>query len=390
MSTAENLISKAKSDLILDQPFFATLLLTMPIVEDNSVQTMATDGDSIFYNSDWVNSLSRSEVVFVLAHETLHVVFQHMCRREERSPNRWNQAADYVINQVLVDEKVGHMPQGGLLNPKLVKDGDGTAEGVYRLLPESAENKKPGTKGGSLDDVRDAGSHNKIDDDGNQIPNSGQQPDAATMAQKESEIRVRVTQAKNAAKMQGQLSAGLERLIDDLIKTRTDWRSILRRFITERAKSEYTFARPNRRWLADDINLPSLTGEKMGVIAIAVDCSGSISPDVLNLFNGEINGILEDVRPTEIKIVYFDSEVLRVDSITELPCTLKPIGGGGTAFSPIFSEINSWAEQPVACVVLTDLCCNDYGPQPDYPVLWASTDLEDGAEFGEVVRIGDE
>lgn len=386
-----DLIAKAKAGLVLDQPFFASLLLSMPIMEDNSVPTMATDGDSILYNADWTKSLSLSEITFVLAHETLHCVFQHMCRRGDRTPNRWNQAADYVINDVLVKEKIGIMPKGGLLDSRLVAKGDGTAEGVYRLLPESSEKKNSGDDGGALDDVRDAGSHPKLDDNGNPIPGSGNsKPDPATIAQKESEIRVKVIQAKNAAKMQGKLSAGLERLIDGLVKTRTDWKSVLRRFITEKAKTDFSFARPKRRFLADDINLPSLNGERLGVIAIAVDCSGSIDRDQLNRFSAEINAILEDTAPTEVRVIYFDAEVLKVESFNEAPINLNPLGGGGTNFSPIFTEINNWEVLPVACVVLTDLCCNDYGPAPEFPVLWASTDLDDGAEFGEVIKIGED
>lgn len=382
-----DLISKAKAGLILDQPFFASMLLTMPIVEDSSVKTMATDGDSILFNPDWSGKLSIGEMTFVLAHEVLHCVFQHMVRRGEREPNRWNQAADYVINDVLVRERIGSMPHGGLLDSKLVQRGDGTAEGVYKLLPESASKNGAGSKGGALDEVRDAGSNPKLDEDGNPIPGSGSKPDAATLSQKEAEMRVRFTQARNAAKMQGKMSAGLDRLVSELVKTRTDWRSILRRFITERTKTDFSFAKPKRRFLAEDIILPSLTGEKIGLVAVAVDCSGSVDQDLLNKFSAELNAIAEDSKTDMLKIVYFDAKVLRVDTVTEFPHELKPIGGGGTRFSPIFAEINSWETAPVACVVLTDLQCSDFGDCPDYPVLWASTDRDDGAPFGEIVKI---
>ncbi len=387
MAKVNDLISKAKAGLILDQPFFATLLLGMPITEDASVPTMATDGESIVFNPEWSGQLTLNEMTFVLAHETLHCVFQHMCRRGDKEPNRWNQAADYVINQVLYNEKIGSMPKGGLLNPKLVKDGDGTAEGVYRLLPESASKNKPGDKGGSLDDCRDAGSNPKLDEDGNPIPGSASKPDPSQIASKEAEIRVRVVQARNSAKMQGKLSAGLERLVNDLVKTRTDWRAILRRFITERAKTDYSFARPKRRFLADDINLPSLVGEKIGLVAVAIDCSGSIGQADLDKFSAELNAIAEDTKLSEMKIIYFDSEVLRVETVAEFPHKLTPIGGGGTDFEPIFSEIDTWDALPVCCVVLTDLY-GSFGPAPMFPVLWASTS-DASAEFGEVVRIED-
>ena len=373
-------IAKAKAGLIIDQPFFASILLPMPITEDPTVKTMATDGESIVFNPKWVETLTLSEVTFVLAHETLHCVFQHMCRLGNKNKKKYNIAADYVINDLLVKEKVGVMPKIGLHDPALVQKGEGTAEGVYRLLPDEAGEKGPGEPGGAMDEVREAGSE------------QGAKPvDESTRAQKESEIRVRVIQAKNAAKMQGKMSANLERLINDIVKTKTDWRTVLRRFLTERAKTEYSYARPKRRFLAEDIYLPSLQGDKIGKIVVAVDCSGSIGEEELNYFGAEIKAIFEDTNPSEVSVLYFDSEYLKTQVFQHGDTVeLEAVGGGGTAFSPIFKEIIKWDEQPTACVVLTDLCCNDFGEAPEYPVLWASTHKDSGAPFGEIIKIGED
>jgi predicted metal-dependent peptidase len=132
--TAAEKLAKAKADLIFDFPFFATLIMQQPITEDAGIPTFATDGKSIRYNAKFLETLSVSEILFVLAHEVLHMCFEHMFRLENKDARTWNEAADYVINQVLVDEKVGSMPVGGLLNPDLVKQGEGTAEGVYSVL----------------------------------------------------------------------------------------------------------------------------------------------------------------------------------------------------------------------------------------------------------------
>lgn len=377
-------ITKAKAQLILDHPFFASLLLGMTMAEDSSVPTMATDGESIRYNPEWTAGLKLNELTFVLAHEVMHCVFQHMTRRNHRDANRWNIAGDYVINDVLVQERVGAMPHGGLLNPQLVIDGNGTTEGVYNILPEPPPKQNQGQgkgdgngspfpgagePGGAMDQVLDAGH------------------DQATNSQKEAEMRVRVVQARNAAKMMGKLSAGLERLVSDLVRPRVDWKSVLRRFLTTRAKIDLSYARPKRRFLADDLCLPGMVGERMGRIAVAVDCSGSIDDRTLAEFTAEIKAIAEDTRPEAIEIIYFDSEVLKREVFEQgAEISIEPIGGGGTAFSPIFHALQE--SEPVACVVLTDLCCNDFGPAPDFPVLWASTD--DGeAPFGEVVLIRD-
>ena len=381
--TKHSMISKARAGLIIDQPFFASILLPMPISEDASIPTMATDGESIKFNPDWTAKLSLPEVTFVLAHEVLHCVFDHMGRRGQRGPNRWNQAADYIINELLVKEKIGSMPHGGLLNPSLTAQGGNTAEGVYKLLPEEDEQKEPGQEGGAMDQVHDAGS------------DQGAQPtDAATMAEKSAQLKVRVIQAKNAAKMQGKLSAGIERLVDDLVKPVVDWKTVLRRFVSDRAKVDYSFTRPKRRFLAEDFYLPSLTGQKIGALVVAVDCSGSVDDDLLAAFSAELNAIREDVSPSQIDVIYFDSKVCH--TVTFLPdddFKLESRGGGGTAFSPIFKHIESMPDLPVACIVLTDLECSDYGDAPPYPVLWTCLDgVADhykNTPFGEVLEVKD-
>lgn len=395
-------IVKAKAALVMDQPFYASLLLGMPIVEDTTgeVETADVDGEQIRYNREWMDKLSLPETIFLLAHETLHCVYHHMTRRGERDADGWNIAADYVINDHLVRDKIGIMPKEGLLNQKLVEDCGGSTEAVYNSLAKNPPNPqsqgdgdgsgdskgkgkpkdgkgkgkpskfpKPGQPGGSLDRVKDAGK------------------DEAERAQKESEMRVKIVQAANAARMQGKLSAGLERLVGEMTRSRVDWRAVLRRFITERTKTEWSFAKPKRRFLADDIILPGLTGEKIGCIAVAVDCSGSIDDSILSAFDAEIRAICEDTAPGLVHVLYFDSRVLKTENFgPEDTVKLSPCGGGGTAFSPIWESIEQSGLDPVACVVLTDLVCSDFGDAPHYPVLWASTDA-DSAPFGEVVRI---
>lgn len=394
MSISARQISKARANLILDQPFFASLLLPMPINECKEIGTFSTDGESIIYNPEWADKLTQQETTFVLAHEILHCVFDHMGRRESRTPNRWNQAADYIINDLLVSEKIGSMPQGGLLDSALVKRGNGTAEGVYKLLPESSEGNKPGKPGGSLDDI--IGGKIPPPGVGGQVTGIGQiqSPDASERAQKSADIKVRVIQARNAAKMQGKLSERLDRLVSEAVKPVIDWKNELRRFLSERAKVDYSFSRPKRRFLGEDLYLPSLTGEKLGALTIAVDCSGSVSKDLLAKFSAEINAIKQDAQPSRIQVVYFHHQVICADTFeADQEVIFKKTETGGTAFSPVFEFINAQVDLPIACVFLTDLHCNDFGPAPDYPVLWAVVeDRSTGrtAPFGEILPVSED
>ena len=368
------ILAKARAALILDQPFFATLFLSMPLVIDTNEKTFATDGESIFYNPAYLEGLQLPHMIFVLAHETLHCVFEHMFTRGNRNANRWNIAADYVINEMLINEKIGIMPPGGLYNPSLVKQGKGVTELVYELLPAETEKNGPGKPGGAMDNCRDGGK------------------DPADKAAKQAEMKLKVVQAKNAAKMAGNMPGSLEKMVNEMTKTDVPWRYILRRFLSERCKVDLSFSRPKRRFIAEDVYLPSLTGEKLGKIVIMTDCSGSAFTDnILKMFGGEINGIREDVRPSETQVIYFDTQVLKVDTFgPDDTFKLTPVGGGGTAFSPIFAHIETQDEKPVACIVLTDLICEDFGPVPSFPVLWASTQRRDKVPFGEIVYLKDE
>lgn len=363
---AHLLITKAKAKIIINYPFFAALLLPMSIYPNESVESMETDGDSIAYNPQWTESLGLDGVIFVLAHEALHCVFDHMGRREGRDAEKWNIAADYIINGLLVSDGIGKMPDCGLLDADLVRRGGNTDVGVYNILPENHGKK-------ALDKVNDSGTEN-----------GKTKPDNATIAKKKSEMKVRVNQAKNAAKIAGKLSGGMARLIDEILKERVNWREALRHFFTEKIKTDLTYAKPKRRFLGEDFVLPSLTGEGLGKIVLAIDCSGSITERILAQYSAEINAIKEDTSPREIEVLYFDTSILKTESFSrEDSVVFKPLGGGGTDFAPIFKHLKD--SQDVSCVVvLTDLYCNSFGDAPDCPVLWVSTEAG-SAPFGSVL-----
>jgi len=362
----ERLLAKARTALVLEHPFIGNVALNLPYIVDYGVKTAATNGKNIRYNPHFVDSLNDEERKFLVAHECLHPMLEHTYRRNGRNHKRWNQAADYVINKLLDDEKIGKMPQGGLLDNNIHQAGGGTTDGIYNILPEPDDDGNNG-HGDPLDDCNDGGDT------------------PAEQAQQEAEWKVRVAQAAQAAKMMGKMSAGLERLVGEILKPKVDWRDVLRKFLEKCKSDQRTWSKFNRRFLAQGIYLPSVSGESLGEIAFAVDCSGSITQDVIDQFAAEIRSAKEDGNPTKIHVVYFDSEVSHYECYgRDDDLDIKPHGGGGTAFSPVFEYFAEHDINPVACVFLTDLCCNDFGEQPDYPVLWVSTD-EGTAPFGEVV-----
>ena len=368
-------MAKAKASLIMTQPFFASLLCQMPMIEDATLNppTMATDMKSIWFHPDFVEKSSQDELKFVLCHEIGHTIFQHGWRRGSRNARKWNIAGDFIINNLLLTEQppVGTMPAGGLNDPALVAAGGGTTDGVYNLLPDTDGDGGGGSGSGQgpLDECRDA-------------PGG-----AADREADEAQMKVRIAQAAQAARMCGKLSANMQRLVDGALEPKVAWQDVLRRFISARAKVERSFARPKRRFIGEDVYLPSLSGERLGKIVVAVDCSGSIGPRELNEFAAEIKGIWEDTHPEQLDVVYFDSRVSHHDTfMPDDEVHIEGHGGGGTAFSPIFRHIDLMDIEPAACVVLTDLCCSDFGPAPAYPTLWVSNHSS-AAPWGEVVMM---
>jgi len=361
----DRLLAKARTALVLEHPFIGNIALNMPFKVDYSCRTAATNGKEIRYNPHFMNELSDEERKFVVAHECMHPMLDHNFRRGERQHKRWNMAGDYVINQLLTDESIGKMPTFGLLDKTIYTNGGGTTDGIYNLLPEQDEDGNDP----SMDDCEDGGGS------------------PAEQQQNQAEWKVRVAQAAQAAKMMGKMSAGLERLVGDILKPKVDWRDVLRKFVEKCRNDQRSFARPNRRFIGQGLYLPSISGEALGEIAFAVDCSGSIGQAEIDQFAAEIHAVKEEGNPIAIHVVYFDSEVSHYDKFgRDDDLHIEPHGGGGTAFSPVFQYLQDHDIEPVACIFLTDLLCDDFGEPPAYPVLWVSTHADE-APFGEVVMM---
>jgi predicted metal-dependent peptidase len=362
-------LAKAKTSLILEHPFVGSIAMRMPFELSRDVPTAATNGKRVVFNPDFIDKLSDEEMKFLVAHECFHPMLEHNFRRGERQARRWNMAADYVINQLLVDEGIGKMPSVGLLDRNIHNSGGGTSEGIYNILPEQPEGGGYGGDGDPLDDC----------EDGEGSP--------AEVQQQQAEWKVAVAQAAQAAKMMGKMSGRMQRFVDEVLQPAVDWRDVLRKFIQKCKADTRTWARPNRRFVSQGLYLPSASGETLGELLFAVDCSGSIGKRELEQYSSEIKFIKDDMSPEKIHIVYFDSSVSHYESYErDDALDIKPHGGGGTDFAPVFEYMQEHNINPVACVFLTDLVCDSFGDAPECPVLWVSNH-SDKAPFGEVVMM---
>ena len=402
MTGAEARLRKARGQALFSQPFFATSMIRLELVEKIGIGTFATDGTSLFYDPAFVMgnppdkpAMSMDDLTFVLCHEVMHVLLLHHTRRGHRDPEDWNRATDYAINALLVKSGF-HLMKDVLHDPAF--DGM-TAEKIYDLIHKPPQqggqgNKPSGQQPQPGQGQGQPGQGKPQQGPGQPIPKTpggiGQVIDApvstkADLKAEEDKWKGAAIQSAMAAKAAGKMPGELERLVDKMMEAKLDWRAVLRRFVDETIVSDYTWTKPNRRFIAYDVYLPSPVKEGCPDLCIAVDCSGSISPALLNQFAGEINEIQEEVKPASITVLYFDTKVHHVDRFEQGDTiALKGYGFGGTDFNCVFKWIEKQGIEPKALIFLTDL----YGPYPaeapEYATLWACTSGQ-VARWGETV-----
>lgn len=370
---ADTKMARARTRLVLDNPFFGSLALGLNIHRDDSVPTMCTDGRFIKWNGDFVDQHTDKEIIGVVAHEVLHVAFKHMLRRGERDPERWNIACDHAINHILLDGNF-ELPEGGLFDPHFKGM---TAERIYdQLVADQPEQPTPCPWG----DVRDC-----LGDDGEKLSQS-------QASQVEATIDQRVMLAAASAKGMGKLPAAIAELVEQMRRSKVDWRDVFNRFIGGDQPDDYTFRKPNKKvWYTQGIYTPSIDKIGVGDVVVAVDTSGSVSTAELQQFLGELNNITDDHKPRSVTVITCDADIKSVvryeqgDIIDTIECN----GRGGTRVEPVFRYIRD-NDLPVDNMVyLTDMGIWDFPDNtPDYPVLWVSTDPQcNDAPFGETTRI---
>ena len=185
------------------------------------------------------------------------------------------------------------------------------------------------------------------------------------------------TQAARIAKKSGKLSAAEERFFEELSPDiRMNWQEVLRKFMTSHIKNDYSFIPPNKKFLWMDMIMPSLRGEALGELVIAIDTSCSVQERELNEFASQTNIIMESCQPEKVTVIYCDSKVCGTETFTpdQYPIFFRPVGGGGTRFSPVYDWVKKNGVDPLCLLYFTDLYCNDYPSySPPFPSLFVST-----------------
>jgi len=360
----------ARISLLLRHSFFGNLATRMKLVNaDEWCATAATDSIKFYYNSRFIMMLKPKEVEFLVGHEVLHVVYDHMGRRNERDPQIWNIADDYAVNADLKRHNVGQFITTVPCLYETKYDGK-PAEEIYDDLMKNVQKI-------NIDDLIDKllDDHMDSDDDeGDGDGQDGNKPGRPRMSQEEkdrarAEMKQAIIQAAQSAEA-GSLPKGVERLIQDVTDPQMPWRELIQTNLTSAIRTDYSWMRANRKgWHMDAIMPGTTPGEEIDVV-ISLDMSGSISNKQAQAFLGEIGGMMDSFDGYKVHVFCFDTDTYNpqdfhsenMDSIEEY----EPQGGGGTDFDCIFDYLKKNAIEPKRLIVFTDGYPFGSWGDPDY------------------------
>lgn len=342
--------------------------------DEDGIHTAGTDGETTYWNRDFVDNCTQKQLNCVLVHEMLHCAYRHMhswVHLFETDPRRANMAADYMVNLKIAEcdpaQRIvswANIPKPAMwLYDTKYKDWD--VKRIFASLPDQTQGGGSGGsgQGGGLDQHL-------------QGKAKAMSPDEVRDMVQRVDTALRMSKNMQAMREAGKGSGGLQRDLDDLMETKIDWREVLAEFVNQHAKGAdfSTYARPKRRFLASGVYLPTTYGNALDEVVVTVDTSGSIGQEELTMALSDVKAILGACQVHKLHIIYWDDGVaghetydLVDDSVVE---KTQPKGGGGTAFAPTLAYMKKHGIKPTCMVTFTDGYIGDWGRDPGYPALW--------------------
>jgi predicted metal-dependent peptidase len=369
---------------------YSGVLACGKVIVNDSVPTAATDGWDVRYNPEFISEHMKTDpqLRFLVLHEATHKAYRHMTvwkALHEEDPMLANVAADFFVNGVLQDTDAGEgfikMPDVGV-KPEPKYRGWSVKQIFDDRKKQQEENEgQGGGQGGG-----DGEGMDEHDWEGNAA--NGDPAEAQAQA---NEIQRAIRQGEiMRKKLQGKGAGQEDGVFGELLAPKVDWRKVLRDFITETCagRDESSWRKPNRRFLADDVYMPSMVGTTITELVIGFDTSGSIfGGDEMTRFVSEIATIIEQVKPSKCRVIYWDTAVVGEQLFEDgqfAVQNLKVKGGGGTDGSVLFDYLRDKGIKPDAIVQFTDGYVGSWG-HSDVPTMWAVTTAGMSAPFGTTI-----
>jgi len=405
----ETKLAAARTRLILDKPFLGALVLRLPMIAANPdwCRTTATDARKFYYNAEYIEALSLQQTQFMLAHEALHCALSHFARREHRIKSRWDQACDYAINPLLIDDGLSPPPDSLYIADFLGM----TAEEIYPCLSEKdddepldqhlydqnqqqnkgqhqpeSNNDNKGQQQPGPDSDSSEGENTAKDKQQQDAPSADDKPEADPSSSGSApppppspdevdtlniQWQQRLAGAAQQAMQAGKMGGELARMIDHLLQPQLPWRMLLARYMSETARDDYSYMRPSRR--EGEAIMPSLRSHELDV-AVVIDSSGSIKDAEMQAFLSEVNAIKGQMR-ARISLFACDTELAdgcpwHYQPWEECELPEKISGGGGSRFNAPFEWLQQQGQQPQILVYFTDAKGEFPQTEPPYTTLW--------------------
>ena len=398
-------MSDCVTELLRKQPFFGSLVLRLPLRADPTRRTLASDGAEIRYSPDWVAETDAHLIGTAMARVVMACALKHHTRRGARDPKRWQTASQLVTHALLRDA-------GFTLPPEAEAWEDLSVEQAYDRLPEPGDDDSSDEGNASQDaggaggqpptgdrdesgDLSDsAGDGDDQGEDGasdappshdpsgtgevmdagartSQDSGSGETPvDTAAEEQAWDEA---MHQALSIARAEGKAPGGVEETVRNAHASALDWRTLLRRYMTDAASRDYSWSVPNRRFIDSGLYLPSIRSEGIDTIAVIIDTSGSVPAQTLSEFWAELREVVDEIRPERVFVLQVDAALQEAVEYgpDDLPDEIALKGRGGTDFRPGFEWLDEQRIQPAVCLYFSDMECSSYPEtEPGFPVLW--------------------
>ena len=372
-------ITKSAVFLKSNAAFLGSLMCSLEFIWDETIETAQTDGVHLWWNPHWFLSLPPRTRETVLVHELWHPGKLHDLRRGSRDPKIWNYACDIRINNDL--EKEGYsfdQVEWCWKDHSVDANGRLTEEDIYDLL--MSNNQQPPSGGGSW-----GGDGEGESDQGDMVPAPAEALHGCI------NNVVKAMQQAKLAGAAGSIPGELEQIIDKFLTPIVPWEQHLHEFFTELCDEDFSWARPNRRHLHDDLYLPSMIKDegKLEHLAYYLDVSGSISDQDVLRFNSEVKYIKEKFNPLKLTLVLFDTRITAQYVFEEDDRFEKivVVGRGGTSLVPVREHIEQ--HRPTAAVIFSDLDCPAMKPLDHHiPVIWVAVNAGGKTvPFGKLIHI---
>lgn len=395
--------------ILCNHGFYGLLLMHMIYAVSEEVKTACTDGIRITFGTKFLDGLTDSELDFVMMHEILHVVLQHCIRGDVEDSESYNIAADIVVNSNIMLENGGKVSSITLskygTSMHVAPDGkegyEYTAEQVYAMLPKDpnkkGKDKSPCSADGRAKKEIAKEKHQPVWvwDDHSQWGKYEEDDTLRDVWVKRFEDAAEAIEIRDPSNTRGLLPVFAQRILKELKKPQTDWRTILNDFIQEEVV-DYSFAPPDRRFDDSPFFLPDFNGKEDMVedILFMIDTSGSMPDDMITAAYTEVKGAI-DQFDGKLKgwLGFFDAAIIEPQPFQDEEefKIIKPAGGGGTDFQIIFEYVIKHMEDklPASIIILTD----GYAPFPQeklaggIPVLWLLNNEEVNPSWGKIARI---